>query len=397
MADHRCVAIKSCDGVRCSKRGTINGRCGTHNTIVEREGPNHVELDELSYRIKNRMKTLRKQNSDEIHALGPQPWVNARPEYTRLLTLHNERERLLNVEAMEERNTIVTRQRADIARTGINPDAVQDARREQQRRERFAEAAAREAEWRARVDQRRQANINNDRLHHIHAAAQHGAAARVVAPVGGLAGFANDRQNVHTTVAVKQTMDVVKEILKIEVPIEYRWNMRNVSKTMSEIISECELSPASAWQMVSKYCSDETIYDLQPGIYGKVLDCVWQYIKNSSDKDDLKKILKSEMRDNIGMCAQGNLSRLTNILAGYVDAVVVQESMADKLGRMLPPLMEIEEIPERLIAAVRIFVELELPEDQWGVWGQGLLSDQEDDDYREMFIRDGAIQFVVFR
>jgi hypothetical protein len=396
MADHRCVAIKSGDGQRCSKRGTINGRCGTHNTIVEREGPNHVELDELTYRFKNRMKTLRKENNDEIHALGPQPWLNARPEYTRLLTLHNERERLLNVEAMEERNTIVTRQRADIARTGINPDAVQDARREQQRRERLALVVAQQADWRARMDQRRQDHIN-ERLQHRAVAGQHGAAARIVPPAGGLAGFANDRQNVHTTVAVKQTMNVVKEILKIEVPIEYRWNMRSVSKTMSEIISECELSPASAWQMVSKYCSDETIYDLQPGIYGKVLDCVWQYIKNSSDKDDLKKILKSEMRDNIGMCAQGNLSRLTNILAGYVDAVVVQESMADKLGRMLPPLMEIENIPDRLIAAVRIFVEVELPEDQWGLWGEGLLSDQEDDDYREMFIHDGAIQFVVHR
>ena len=127
------------------------------------------------------------------------------------------------------------------------------------------------------------------------------------------------------------------------------------------------------------------------------MDSVWQYIKNSSDKDDLKKILKSEMKDNIGMCAQGNLSRLTNILAGYVDAVVVQESMTDKLGRMLPPLMEIENIPDRLIAAARIFIEVDLPEDQWGVWAEGLLSDQEDDDYRELFIRDGAIQFVVYR
>jgi hypothetical protein len=91
------------------------------------------------------------------------------------------------------------------------------------------------------------------------------------------------------------------------------------------------------------------------------------------------------------------LSRLTNILAGYVDAVVVQESMTDKLGRMLPPLMEIENIPDRLIAAARIFIEVDLPEDQWGVWAEGLLSDQEDDDYRELFIRDGAIQFVVYR
>jgi hypothetical protein len=191
-------------------------------------------------------------------------------------------------------------------------------------------------------------------------------------------------------------MDVIKEILKIEVPVEYRWNMKTVSKTMSEIISECELSPASAWQMVAKYCSDERIYDLQSGIYGKVLDCVWQYIKTSTDKEDLKKILKAEMRDNIGMCAQGNLSRLTNILAGYIECVVVVESMADKLGRLLPPLMNIDDLDERLITAARIFVQAELPEDQWEAWASGLLIDQEPEDAREMFIHDGVIDFVVF-
>ena len=172
--------------------------------------------------------------------------------------------------------------------------------------------------------------------------------------------------------------------------------MTCVSKTMSEIISECELTPASAWQMVAKYCSDETIYDLQPGIYGKVLDCVWQYIKTSPNKEHLKKILKSEMKDNIGMCAQGNLSRLTNILGGYADCVVTVESMPDKMGRLLPPLMEIEDIPQRLIAAARVFLEAGLPQDQWEAWASGLLIDQEPEDMREMFIHDGMIEFIVF-
>lgn len=387
--NHRCIAIKSSDGLRCSKRATTDRRCRVHHAIVLKEGPNHVELLEVAYPYKARRKTLTKQYNESVEALGDQPWLNARDDYIRLNRTYGERNRILFQQEREEYNIVRQRQQEDIARTGINPDAVQDARREAQRQQILARHNERLAAL-----QRHQERRLGERDMEIE---ERNVEVQRQVDQRPLANFANDRQNVHTTSAVKQTMDVVKEILKIEVPIEYRWNMRNVSKTMSEIISECELSPASAWQMVSKYCSDETIYDLQPGIYGKVLDCVWQYIKNSSDKNDLKKILKSEMRDNIGMCAQGNLSRLTNILAGYVDAVVVQESMADKLGRMLPPLMEIEDIPVRLIAAVRIFVEVDLPEDQWGVWGQGLLSDQEDNDYREMFIRDGAIQFVVLR
>jgi hypothetical protein len=358
-----------------------------------REGPNRTELNEVTYVFKVRAKALSTESRLAIEALGPHPWRDNRDAYVATLQLATARQRQLGEQREIQYNIVRARQAADIARTGINPDAVQDAarlaERQRQRAEqdaRIAENQARHAAWQAARD-RALGVVNNQ-----------GQAVAHVAPVNGrpLAAFANDRQNVHTSGAVKQTMDVIKEILKIEVPVEYRWNMKTVSKTMSEIISECELSPASAWQMVAKYCSDERIYDLQSGIYGKVLDCVWQYIKNSSDKEDLKKILKAEMRDNIGMCAQGNLSRLTNILAGYIECVVVVESMADKLGRLLPPLMNIDDLDERLSAAARIFVQVELPEDQWEAWASGLLIDQEPEDAREMFIHDGVIDFVVF-
>jgi hypothetical protein len=319
--------------------------------------------------------------------LGENPWTEHREQAAAINRDFNNRCDRLHEEKTRNYQAIVDRQRRLIVETGINPDAVQDMRRNEEHRLAMEAAQQRMEIWRIAREAREQRRQPDHQV-----APQQQA---VIRPREGLAGFANDRQNVHTTVAVKQTMNVIREILKIEVPSEYRWNMNTVSKTVAEIMAECELTPDSAWQMVSKYCSDETIYDLQPGIYGKVLDCVWQYIQKSDDKECLKKILKSELKDNIGMCAQGNLSRLTNILAGYLQAVVIKESLSDKLGRMLPPLMEIEDIPQRLIAAARVFVEVELPEDQWHAWGQGLLYDQEEDDYREMFIHDGMIDFVV--
>lgn len=389
MADNRCVAIKSTDGHRCSFKARTEGRCNNHHTIKMREGPNRTELHEIGYVFNARIKRANADSRIAITALGPQPWTNNREAYTNLLREVNERQRQLQLDKRELFRTTHERQLADIARTGINPDAVQDAARAVLRQAQDAERQARIAQWQIR-EAARQADIARGV---VQVQPRHAPAGHVQA---GLGAFANDRQNVHTTAAVKQTLNVIKEILKIEVPSEYRWNMTCVSKTMSEIISECGLSPASAWQMVAKYCSDETIYDLQPGIYGKVLDCVWQYIKNSPVKGELMKILKSEMKDNIGMCAQGNLSRLTNILAGYVDCVVAVESMQDKLGRLLPPLVDIEDIAERLIAAARIFVEVELPPEQWEAWASGLLIDQEPDDAREMFIHDGMIDFIVF-
>jgi hypothetical protein len=64
-----------------------------------------------------------------------------------------------------------------------------------------------------------------------------------------------------------------------------------------------------------------------------VLDGLWQYIKHSEHKKDLCKILAAELKENVGQCLQGNLSRLCNVLAGYMEGVGSQESVAEILGR----------------------------------------------------------------
>jgi hypothetical protein len=120
--------------------------------------------------------------------------------------------------------------------------------------------------------------------------------------------------------------------------------------------------------MTSKYCNREQIYDLQEGIYGKVLDGVWQFIQTSPDKEDLYKILKSEMQDNIGMCSQGNLSRLVNILSGYVDGIGSEETISDKLGRQLPNLLHVVNVYERMRYAVDILLESKLEKSEWMIW-----------------------------
>jgi hypothetical protein len=197
--------------------------------------------------------------------------------------------------------------------------------------------------------------------------------AAAVNPLRELAQFANDGQNVHTSVAVNQTKDMVTRILTIAVPEDYRWNMGVCSKTPGDIIVHCKLTPKGGWQMVAKYCQNEDIYDIGKGIYGRVLDGVWQYILNSPDKEDLYRILKQEMEDNIGMCAQGNLTRLCNILSGYMEGIGVQESPAEILGRKLPKLMEIDDECARLKAAFELFVELHIPEHQWVSWAEPLV------------------------
>jgi hypothetical protein len=184
-----------------------------------------------------------------------------------------------------------------------------------------------------------------------------------------LADFANDNQNIHTTEVVQKTKDLVSRILKIQVPPEYA---TETLKTPGEIILECGLSRNSAWQMMAKYCKDEEIYEMA-GIYPLVLNSVWQYIKASDDKEELKKILKSEMEDNIGMCAQGNLSRLCNILSGYLDGLnPVIKSLNEILGDKFAELMSIENDYGRRTAGALILREHNVPEENWAQWIEAL-------------------------
>ena len=183
-----------------------------------------------------------------------------------------------------------------------------------------------------------------------------------------LARFASDNQNVHRKATVDQTVEIVKRVMKIPVPQEYRWNMSTLSKTPGEIITCCKLTPLAGAAMIGKYSADDDIYELGNGIYGRVLDSVWQYISHSDDKESMCAILKQELQDNIGMCAQGNLSRLCNALAGYMEGIEDIESPVEKLGRLIPPLMDMEDTAARLDAVKKVLADVGLPTDQWDNW-----------------------------
>jgi hypothetical protein len=90
------------------------------------------------------------------------------------------------------------------------------------------------------------------------------------------------------------------------------------------------------------------------------------------------------MEDCIGMCAQGNLTRLCNILAGYMEGIGSQESQSEILGRKIPLVMAIEDAKERLHQAIKLLHEVGLPRDQWLDWIEPMFEDMSEitDDVR---------------
>ena len=80
--------------------------------------------------------------------------------------------------------------------------------------------------------------------------------------------------------------------------------------------------------------------------------------------------MSQELEDNVGMCPQGNLSRIINILSGFMEgaAVIYKESLQDKMAK----LSKIEEKEVRIKKAKDVLKKDKVPEDQWSAWLEAL-------------------------
>ncbi len=340
----QCSAIKQ-DGHQCTHPARTDGMCQTHVNSRTSQGPHKFEKMQLKNVHNKQMKDLR----DRI-AGGPGGATRENLMQYDIESRELRANQRLEIQRMENRHY------QEILQTGVNPD--------------------REA---AEIRRQRNAARRADRIRRAREMVERFEANRLIvqgqpAPVDrDLRNFVNDGQNVHTTQAVRLVKDIIAKVRTIPVPEAYCWNRAFVSPTIGEIISECKLTAHAAAQMFNKYVSPETIYNMEEGIYGKVLDSVWQFIKNSPDKECLCKIMKQELEDNIGMCAQGNLSRICNVLSGYMDGIGSQESISERLGRLFPPLMDIDDDDERRRAAEGILTENSVPRDQWRAWMDAVL------------------------
>jgi len=354
----KCIAIRS-NGIQCEKNCKRVGdglRCGTHYNTFQTLGPHTLARRELGYIHKKEIDVIKKQQDEMIYLEVQERSDELRLRYIR--DYYGARIRLVRSRHKHIMADLVVRQIEEIRITGVDPD---------------------------RPARERQRALETQRLGRIRRVQQHiNEELDIAVPeVRQLGQFASDPQNVHTTEAVKQTKEIISLVRTIYVPEDYRWNTLVVSKTFGEIISECNVSLHAAAQMFNHYVSNTAIYDIEEGIYGKVLDSVWQYIKTSSDKEDLCRIMKKELEDNIGMCAQGNLSRICNILAGYMEGVGTQECLSERLGRLLSPIMLIESIVERVEKACMILKENNVPKDEWEIWVNPMIEDDSIETMRE--------------
>ncbi len=147
-----------------------------------------------------------------------------------------------------------------------------------------------------------------------------------------LADVAQDGQNVHTTEVVVQTNQNM-ELLKA-VPVKQK------QKTLAEIEAAWLGKPyvdyirlTDVLEDMRKWGNTETVCAESDWAYRKALRGLWAKIQSNPE---LIQRLWEECLESLGMCAQGHLSRLANVLVGFEEGVKapvnLKELFQDKMS-----------------------------------------------------------------
>ena len=404
MDQTKCQAYKK-DGTQCTTKHKINSLyCGRHEKYIYDNGPHRFSREQLAFKHYSERKIQNQQYMETTKREGI-----TQEEKNQLYDQNIIAEAELNVRHNQEIRQLNVAQEAERQRLGYDPDGparnrvrMGDIKRSLNRyqtnlnREIPREYVEIEVESIMRFT-----NILEDYLREeqhdtvfqeglrISIALAQTLIERYLEQLGNpivvngntvrrqetqLARITKDSQNVHTKVVVDSVKSNIKFLFDtIQVPPGYGWNMNVPSLTYRDIIVRCNLSVKAVKQFSNMYLSDEQIYDMQSGIYGLVMDRVWQFILSSEHRNELIKALRSELTDNVNTCPQGNLSRLAcNVLSGYLEGIKQAETPAEILGREFPKLMEIQDVNQRIEKGRTLLTQTNYPENMWNEWLEAL-------------------------
>lgn len=189
--------------------------------------------------------------------------------------------------------------------------------------------------------------------------------AKPVKPKSALHALATDRQNIHTTAVGKQTTEALELLLKTKVPKE--------QDTSAEIARSWSAKDKKTATRVGK---DVRRWYTQPNcredgdhLYQRALDGLWARIRVSKHKSDLVERLWEECNEADGMCCEGHIARLCNVMVGFDDAFKAEVPVGERLQQRMSAIAEKDVTTEHKIgAAWAVFEELKIPLEERSAW-----------------------------
>ena len=190
---------------------------------------------------------------------------------------------------------------------------------------------------------------------------------------GNLQVIAMDRQNVHTRAVSQQTNKGLEVLLALQ-------KQRNRTMRAPEwFASKWLLRSYGPWQAVSRTVTDimqwyntNTCRASGDQLYRHTLDGLYLRISSHSSeevKTELYKRTFEECFESIGLCCDGHISRLCNVLVGFDDAFEPPVPFGEILQNKMAALFALD-IPteEKLAQAIAFFNEYAVSEEERAPW-----------------------------
>jgi len=192
-------------------------------------------------------------------------------------------------------------------------------------------------------------------------------------PRGNLQLIALDRQNVHTRAVSQQTNKGLDVLLTLQ-------KQRNRTMRSPEwFASKWLVRSYGNWQAVSRTVTDmvqwyntNTCRTTGDQLYRHALDGLYLRISSHSSeetKNELYKRVFEECSESVGLCCDGHISRLCNVLVGFDDAFDPPVPFGEILQNKMAALFALE-IPteEKLAQAIAFFNEYAVSEEERAPW-----------------------------
>lgn len=192
-------------------------------------------------------------------------------------------------------------------------------------------------------------------------------------PPPGLGRIALDRQNVHTRVVSEQTNKGLEKLLNRE---------RTISRPLRApewLAAKWLVKVYASWTTVSRTVNDmlhwySTTSCRTPNdkLYRRQLDGLYALIretKNEDTKQELYKRAFEECYESIGMCCDGHISRLCNVLVGFDEEFTPPIPFGEILQNKMAAINALEiETAEKIRQATAFFNEFDVPETERSAW-----------------------------
>lgn len=197
--------------------------------------------------------------------------------------------------------------------------------------------------------------------------------ARPLPPLQTLAGIARDRQNVHTRPVSEQTNRGLQVLLDV------RHSHTGTMRCPEWFASKWLLRSYGSWSSVSKVVNDMQGWYAQSScrapndwLYRNALDGLYLKIRSvpsDETKIELYKRTFEECLESAGLCCDGHITRLCNVLVGFDEAFVPPVPFAEILQSKMAAIAASEaSTDEKIHQATAFFNEHNVPDGERAAW-----------------------------